>query len=76
MLDDAIRWMCASVFYGTIAKAVEWVDTNIVDGAVNGTARLALYCWDRSRKLQSGNLVDYLTYFVAGVIALCFILLI
>ena len=75
MIDDAIKWICRNIFYGSIAKAIEWVDTNIVDGAVNGTARLSLACWDRCRKMQTGDLIHYLTYFVAGVIALSLIIL-
>jgi NADH-quinone oxidoreductase subunit L len=75
MIDDAIKWICRNIFYGSIAKAVEWVDTNIVDGAVNGTARLSLACWDRGRKMQTGDLIHYLTYFVAGVIVLSLIIL-
>jgi len=75
MIDDAIKWVCRNIFYGSIAKAVEWVDTNIVDGTVNGTAKLSLVCWDRCRKMQTGDLIHYLTYFVAGVIALSLIIL-
>ncbi len=67
-MDAAIKWICRNVFYGSIAKAVEWVDANVVDGAVNGTARLALACWDKCREIQTGDVIDYLTYFVAGTI--------
>ena len=74
-VDAAIKGICRHVFYGSIAKAVEWVDTHVVDGAVNGTARLSLACWDRCRKIQTGDVVDYLTYFVAGVLVLTLIIL-
>ncbi len=74
-VDAVIKWICRHVFYGSIAKAVEWVDTHVVDGAVNGTARLSLACWDRCRKIQTGDVVDYLTYFVAGVLVLTLIIL-
>ncbi len=74
-VDAAIKWICRHVFYGSIAKAVEWIDTNVVDGAVNGTARFSLACWDRCRKIQTGDVIDYLTYFVAGVITLVLLIL-
>ncbi len=74
-VDAGIKWICRNVFYGSIAKAVEWIDINVVDGAVNGTARLSLACWDRCRKIQTGDVIDYLTYFVAGVIAVALIIL-
>ncbi len=74
LVDDAIKWTCRNVFYGSIAKAVEWVDTNVVDGAVNGVAKVSLKCWDRCRKMQTGDLINYLTYFVAGVITLAVII--
>ncbi|TCK03921.1 NADH-quinone oxidoreductase subunit L [Phorcysia thermohydrogeniphila] len=75
LVDDAIKWVCRKVFYGSIAKAVEWVDTNVVDGAVNGVASLSLYLWDKCRKIQTGDLVNYLTYFALGVIAISLIIL-
>jgi len=74
LVDDAIKWICRNVFYGSIAKAVEWIDTQIVDGAVNGVATLSLKCWDSCRKIQTGDLINYLTYFVAGVITLVVII--
>jgi NADH-quinone oxidoreductase subunit L len=74
-VDAAIKWVCRHVFYGAIAKAVEWVDVHVVDGAVNGTAKLSLACWDRCRKIQTGDLIDYLTYFVAGAIVIALIIL-
>ncbi|MEO2068610.1 MAG: NADH-quinone oxidoreductase subunit L [Desulfurobacteriaceae bacterium] len=76
MVDDAIKWICRNIFYGSIAKAVEWIDTKVVDGAVNGTARLSLWCWDRFRKIQTGDLIHYLTYFAMGVIALSLLILV
>ena len=75
LIDDAIKWICRKVFYGSIAKAVEWVDTKVVDGAVNGVATLSLYLWDKCRKVQTGDLVNYLTYFALGVIAISLIIL-
>ncbi len=74
LFDDGIKWLCRNVFYGSVAKAIEWVDVNVVDGAVNGTAKLSLACWDRCRKVQTGDVVNYLTYFVAGVIVLIFLI--
>ena len=70
LVDDGIKWLCRNVFYGSMAKAVEWVDIKVVDGAVNGTARLSLSCWDKCRKIQTGDLIDYLTYFVVGVVTI------
>ncbi|WP_163327711.1 NADH-quinone oxidoreductase subunit L [Desulfurobacterium thermolithotrophum] len=75
LVDDAIKWTCKNIFYGSIAKAIEWIDTNVIDGAVNGTAKLALVCWEKGRKIQTGNLIHYLTYFVAGLIVLSLIIL-
>ncbi|NPB04088.1 MAG: NADH-quinone oxidoreductase subunit L [Thermotogae bacterium] len=74
-VDAAIKWVSKHIFYGSIAKAVEWIDIYVVDGAVNGTAKLSLACWDRCRKIQTGDLIDYLTYFVAGAIVLALIIL-
>jgi NADH-quinone oxidoreductase subunit L len=75
LMDDGIKWTCRNIFYGSIAKSVEWVDTKVVDGAVNGIATLSLKCWEKCRKMQTGDLIDYLTYFVAGVIVIVLITL-
>jgi NADH-quinone oxidoreductase subunit L len=75
LMDDAIKWVCRKIFYGSIAKAIEWVDTRVVDGAVNGVASLSLYLWDRCRRIQTGDVVNYLTYFALGVVAISLIIL-
>jgi NADH-quinone oxidoreductase subunit L len=75
LIDDAIKWVCRKIFYGSVAKAVEWVDVKVVDGAVNSVVSLSIYLWDRCRKIQTGDLVDYLVYFTLGVIVMSLLVL-
>ena len=76
MIDRAILWTCRNVIYGFVAKSVEWIDTNVVDGAVNGVAHLSLWCWERARKVQTGDVVEYLRYFALGMVVFVMIMLI
>jgi len=76
MIDRAILWTCRNVIYGFVAKSVEWIDTNVVDGAVNGVAHLSLWCWKRARKVQTGDVVEYLRYFALGMVIFVVIMLI
>ncbi len=57
------------------ASEIAWqvVDMKVVDATVDGIAKTIETTGDKSRKIQSGNLSDYLKWMVAGLIIITLI---
>jgi F420H2 dehydrogenase subunit L len=55
--------------YGT-ARAVNFVDRQVIDGTVNGLSSAVIGSGDAMRQVQTGNVRNYATVVVAGVIIL------
>ncbi len=67
--DWAITW-----FMGGPGRkmfdAVAWFDAHVIDGAVNGAARLVVMAGGGARKIQTGNVRNYAAIVGVGVILL------
>ncbi len=61
---------------GRLADAAVWVDTRIVDGAVNAAGSLSTQVGRGMRRAQTGLVRSYVGVFVAGAIALAVVLLV
>jgi len=59
--------------YG-VAKGVDYVDKNLVDGTVNGIANAVVGGSGTMRKMQTGYVRNYAAYIIVGVILLIAIL--
>ena len=56
----------------TLSEKLLWkgVDVILIDGAVNGTAKLVGWCSQRVRRMQTGVAQQYATVFVGGIVVL------
>jgi NADH-quinone oxidoreductase subunit L len=63
-----VDWFGLRVVY-TVARLADFVDQYIIDGTVHGFERLFAELSLRLRKLQSGVVLDYAAYIVAGLAA-------
>jgi len=59
--------------YG-VAKGVDYIDKNVIDGTVNGLANAVVGGSDSMRKLQSGHVRDYASFMVIGLITVFIVL--
>jgi proton-translocating NADH-quinone oxidoreductase chain L len=59
-----------------VARGADFADRYIIDGAVRGLERAFAGLSDRARRLQSGVVLDYATFVVAGLVALLLLLLV
>ncbi len=59
----------------TVARAADFVDRFVLDGAVHGFERAFGSVSDRMRRIQSGVVSDYASYVVAGLVAVFALLL-
>ena len=69
-LYDQISWKLG---YG-VARGVDYVDKNVVDGTVNGLSNAVIGSGDAVSKMQTGYVRDYAAFVVLGVIVLVGIL--
>ena len=69
-LYDQISWKLG---YG-VARGVDYIDRNIVDGTVNGMSNAVIGTGDSVSKMQTGYVRDYAGFVVVGVIVLVAIL--
>jgi len=69
-LYDQISWKLG---YG-VARGVDFVDRNIVDGTVNGLSNVVIGSGDTVSKMQTGYVRDYAAVVVIGAIVLVAIL--
>ena len=60
--------------YG-LARAADFVDQFVIDGAVRGMERLFARASDALRRLQSGLVSDYAAYVITGLVGLLLLLL-
>ena len=65
-LYDQISWKLG---YG-IARGVDYIDKNIVDGTVNGLSNAVIGSGDTVAKAQTGYVRDYAAFVVVGVLVL------
>ena len=59
--------------YG-VAKGVDYIDRNLVDGTVNGVANAIVGGSGVARKVQTGYVRDYAAYIIVGVIVMIAVL--
>ena len=69
-LYDQISWKLG---YG-VARGVDYIDRNIVDGTVNGMSNAVIGSGDSISRMQTGYVRDYAGFVVVGVIVLVAIL--
>ena len=62
--------------YGFLTAAAQWFDTNIIDGAVNGSASLTRRAGDTLRWVQSGSIQAYGTVGFGGLVVAAFLMLV
>jgi NADH-quinone oxidoreductase subunit L len=62
--------------YNVLTRVGQWVDTNIIDGAVNGAATVTRRTGDGLRWVQSGSVQAYGSVGFAGLIVAAFLMLI
>jgi NADH-quinone oxidoreductase subunit L len=72
----AYDWVGETAVY-TVARAADFLDRYVIDGAVHGFERAFSVLSDRLRRMQSGFVSDYASYLVAGLLVVfAFLLLI
>ena len=64
------------LLYRNVCRILQWVDTNVIDFAVNSSGQVSRWAGDRLRWVQSGSVQAYGTVGFAGLIVASFLMLI
>ena len=78
------KYYVDEIYIALIVRPLLWISTNVlwhvvdegvIDGVVNGTARVARESGGQLRELQSGNARSYATWVVVGAVGFSVLLL-
>lgn len=69
-IDEIYLFVTKKILFNIVSQSVDWFDRHIVDGAMNGIAGTVTLVSVKIKGLQSGQLQQYATVFIAGVIGL------
>ena len=67
--DAAISWFMGGPGRKAF-EAIAWFDAHVIDGAVNGAARLVVLAGGGVRRIQTGNVRNYAAFVGVGVVLL------
>ena len=69
-IDEVYLFITKRIIFNCIARPAAWIDRNIVDGLMNGIARLTASISTLIRGMQSGKIQNYTLYFFGGIAGL------
>lgn len=69
-IDEIYLFVTKKILFNIISRSIAWFDRHIVDGTMNGIAGTITFVSVRIKGLQSGQLQQYATVFVAGALGL------
>jgi NADH-quinone oxidoreductase subunit L len=74
-IDEVYLFITHKVIFNLISGPVAWFDRHIVDGAMNFTGNTTVYFSGAIKKMQSGQMQQYIWFFTTGVLILTLIML-
>jgi NADH-quinone oxidoreductase subunit L len=69
-IDEIYLFITKKIVFNCIGRPAAWIDKNIVDGLVNGTAAATAGLARLIKSIQSGKVQSYALYFFAGIAGL------
>ncbi len=74
-IDEIYIFITKKVVFNLIGRPAAWLDKNVVDGMMNGSAWITTRSSEAVKGMQSGRLQSYAMYFLGGVLAIVAILI-
>ncbi len=69
-VDELYLFVTKKILFNLVSRPVAWFDRHIVDGTMNGIAWVVTTSSNKIKGLQSGQLQQYASVFVAGALGL------
>ncbi len=72
--DEIYLFVTKKILFNLVSRPVAWFDRHVIDGSMNGVAKLTQFSSGKIKDLQSGQVQQYAFVFVAGaiILVLCF----
>lgn len=74
-IDEIYLFVTKKVLFNLVGRPAAWIDRNIVDGMINGSASITAFSSESIKKIQSGSVQSYAIYFLGGVLAVAALLI-
>ncbi len=68
-IDELYLFITKKVIFNLIGRPAAWIDRNIIDASVIGSARLTANISESIKELQSGKVQEYTIYFFVGILS-------
>ena len=68
--DEIYLWITHKVIFNSICKPIAWFDRHIIDGTMDGFAKVTQWASCSIRGLQSGNVQTYVWIYLMGALLL------
>lgn len=72
-IDEIYSFITKKIIFNMIGRPAAWIDKNIIDGLVNGSAAVTGKVSSAIKGIQSGTVQGYAIYFFSGIILLAVI---
>ncbi len=74
-IDDAWQFFTHKIVFGCFSKPIAWFDRHVIDGSFNFMAWSTQEAGETIRPWQSGDVRQYVAWFITGTVALTLVLL-
>ncbi len=74
-IDEVYLFVTHKVIFQLVSRPVAWFDRHIVDGAMNLIGNTTVFFSRAIKKMQSGQMQEYIWYFTSGVLLLVLLIL-
>lgn len=74
-IDELYLFITKKILFNLIGRPSAWVDKNVIDAGVIGSARVTGLLSEKIKGVQSGKVQDYTIYFFVGIISLAIVFL-
>jgi NADH-quinone oxidoreductase subunit L len=68
--DEIYMWITHNVIFQSVCRPIAWFDRHIIDGTMDGFAKVAHWASQGIRGLQSGNAQNYVWVYLIGALLL------
>ncbi|MBT6809175.1 MAG: NADH-quinone oxidoreductase subunit L [Flavobacteriales bacterium] len=71
--DEIYMFVTKKIIFNKFSTPIAWFDRNVIDASMDSIANITNYLSDKIKTIQSGQLQQYITAFIAAVLILVFI---
>ncbi len=74
-IDEVYLFVTKKILFNLVGRPAAWFDRNVVDNIFNGSAAVTAYTSESVKKMQSGRVQTYATFFLGGVVLVALLII-